>query len=292
MTAPSWSAARKHHLQALHRFIVPREEWCIPLAGILADRRPLSNNRVLVCCNGRDIIAAVQIKPSGELIPVLSDLYLREYARVRPHFTQLPDRPFSIMGKASSVDQILRWYGGITGRTVSYHIMRRPVKPSAPAAAVPGITVQRVGRDDTAALYPLQKGYEIEEVLLDPGLFNERACRANLEKLLSVQHVFAARDASGAFLSKANTNAQGITCEQIGGVYTLPSCRGRGLGLMVLEELVRDVSSRQRKTSLFVKRENSAAVNLYRRIGFDILGDFAITYPGRGSGPSKLSVQA
>ncbi len=184
------------------------------------------------------------------------------------------------MGNTSWVAHLGSWYGGRTGHAMDYFLMTRPSAPPAAVFHVPGITVARMHRNNETELFPLQRGYELEEVMLDPLLFRERICRANLHRILTEQHVFAALDTGGTPLAKANTNALGITCEQIGGVYTLPEHRRRGLAGMVMEALIRDIDSRGRKACLFVNQANGGAVRLYRRCGFEIRGEFRITYPG------------
>lgn len=292
MNRPVWAAARKQQLSALRTFVTAREEWCVPFAGKLALRKMSANDRVLICCRGEKIIAALQVSSSGVITPVFSEEYTRIADPLPPPFFLLPGRPFSIMGRASWAEMVCRWYDAARCRRVLYHLMARPPGPVAPVPKAAGIRVLKMSRADAEKLYPLQRGYELEEVLLEPELFNERICRANLARLLSLQHLFAAANSDGHLLAKANTNALGITCEQIGGVYTLPSFRGQGIARMVMEALIRDITSRHRKACLFVKQDNPAALRLYRNCGFDIMGNFVIIYPGREQISPRISAEA
>lgn len=282
MSSRGWLIARKYHLPALRKFVVEHEEWCVPFAETLSSRRSPAGTRLLFYSDGVHILAAVHISPSGVILPVLSESYLIRYADTPIPAQLLPKNPFSFLGNARWVDFVNRGYGTFTGKTIHYLLMVHPggelPRPDYPS----GIRVVRMDKKTSPLLFPLQRGYELEEVMLDPGTFNRRVCRANLERLLVRHHVFAALNVDGIPLAKANTNALGITCDQVGGVYTLPDQRGRGLAFMVMTELLRDIFFRRRKACLFVKRDNRTAVDLYRRCGFYPRGEFVIFYPGRG----------
>ena len=89
------------------------------------------------------------------------------------------------------------------------------------------MTLRRPTPADAGALLPLQHAYEKEEVLLDPALFNDAlSMRSLLQSLREEVHVVLERE--GRPLAKAATNARGFTVDQIGGVYTVPTDRGKG----------------------------------------------------------------
>ena len=186
-----------------------REPWCAAFGENLTSTNPLSRHRIFFCSDGTDVIAALQVSFSGNVIPVLSEAFIREAAALPPPRLSAALRPFSIMGKEAWVEAVCGWYGVKNRHTVYYYLMARSTDTVPGGCILPGITVAEMGTGDIERLFPLQKGYEIEEVILDPGSFNERLCRANLRRILNEHQVFAALDGNGDALSKVNTNARG-----------------------------------------------------------------------------------
>jgi predicted GNAT family acetyltransferase len=120
----------------------------------------------------------------------------------------------------------------------------------------------------------------MEEVLpvgqqLDYGL-----CRQQLLRTLRNRIVFAVPHPAGTgdFVSKAGTNATGIHCSQLGGVYTLPSCRNLGYGFSAVTAIVQLLEQQKRDCVLFVKEKNISASSLYKTVGFNTSGYYIIAY--------------
>ena len=84
----------------------------------------------------------------------------------------------------------------------------------------------------------------------------------------------------GALAAKAATNARGYGVDQIGGVYTLPAERGRGLAGLAVAELLRAVFAEKQAACLFVKKHNRPALALYERLGFTPVNEYVISYYG------------
>jgi RimJ/RimL family protein N-acetyltransferase len=165
---------------------------------------------------------------------------------------------------------------------IDYHLMeleKRDYSPSALPPAPEGLRLREAGPPDARGLYPLQRDYELEEVLIEPGHFDPQACLANLRRTLRRQIVFLA-ELDGRLVSKAGTNARGFDADQIGGVFTVEGERGRGLARRVMHALLERIFQEKSQASLFVKKLNPAAVALYRRLGFRELEDFRISYFG------------
>lgn len=163
--------------------------------------------------------------------------------------------------------------------SVDYSLMGLEGKPSAAALGCGpgGLVISQATREDADALFPLQAAYEREEVVPQGGDLNLAACRLALERTLASRLVlFAVLD--GLIVGKANTNARSYTRDQIGGVYVMEAYRGRGIGTRLVAELVALLAERSRAASLFVKKQNHAAITIYSRIGFDIRGDYRISY--------------
>jgi hypothetical protein len=166
--------------------------------------------------------------------------------------------------------------------TVDYHLMvlsrerfraaRSGIKPPPP-----GLRLRPAAMKDAASLYPLQRDYELEEVLIAPGHFHEKACLTNLRGLLRRQLVVLA-ELEGRAVAKAGTNARGFSVDQIGGVFTLEDQRNRAIGQAVMRELLQRIFREKESACLFVKKTNQPAVALYQRLGFQILDGYRISY--------------
>jgi predicted GNAT family acetyltransferase len=152
---------------------------------------------------------------------------------------------------------------------------RHPVMPSQP----PGLLVRMADGDDADLLFPLQRGYELEEVVISPANFSEGQCLRSLRLSLREQLVVIA-EMSGNAVGKAGTNARGYKVDQIGGVYTVPEERGKGIGAAVVSELLDRVFAEKREACLFVKKHNRTAIALYERLGFAPVTDYVISYYG------------
>ncbi len=126
-------------------------------------------------------------------------------------------------------------------------------------------------------LYLLQKGYEIEEVLPPCSEHEPESCLKNLEVALKKQQVFAIYFA-GEAIAKTGTNAQGFNHCQIGGVYTLPNYRGKGLAGFGIYRLCTILNEQKKKPVLFVKTQNLPAQKAYIKAGFAFTGKINIFY--------------
>jgi ribosomal protein S18 acetylase RimI-like enzyme len=191
--------------------------------------------------------------------------------------------PVSALGLASDVER----YEGALSLTprarVAYRLMRRSplmreiVSRDAPIAAYPALSVRRAIFADLEALMVLQEAYEREEVLTPIHSFNLAACRASLGRALERQLVYVAEE-GGVMVGKAATNARGFGADQIGGVYTLPARRGRGVARNLVSALLCELDAQGRCASLFVKPTNAPARALYHGLGFEDIGDYRADY--------------
>jgi len=123
----------------------------------------------------------------------------------------------------------------------------------------------------------LQKNYEIEEVLPKADMFNEDISKKLLSMTLKNQITVVA-EKSGKIVAKANTNGEGFIYYQVGGVYTLPEYRNIGISTALVSYLIESIFSMEMKVSLFVKENNQAALKVYKKLGFNKIEDFQITY--------------
>lgn len=231
---------------------------------------------------------AILLSEFGLLLPVL-DARDGMSPGLGSLLSDLPVRVASLMGTSASVLAAEELLGMQPSTAIDYHLMaigrtefdlgRAARETTARIPPEPPLLVRRAVADDMERLYPLQKGYEIEEVALRPELFHEANCRGLLKRCLKEEIIhFAER--GGVAVSKAQTNSRGYTVDQIGGVYTRPEDRGQGIARAVLFSLLEELFRQKEGVCLFVKKTNTPAQALYRRMGFHEKGDFRISYYG------------
>ena len=141
----------------------------------------------------------------------------------------------------------------------------------------PGLRIRRAVMADADPLFPLQAGYEQEEVLPRGAHFNPAACRKGLENLIADNLVLAA-ELEGFMVGKININAQSYTHFQIGGVYVVPEFRNYGIARAMTAALIREFAPQKNRFTLFVKKANIPARRVYDSLGFLKTGDYRITY--------------
>ncbi len=161
---------------------------------------------------------------------------------------------------------------------IEYFLMVQERKGSYDSSRLPDrLSIRRAGIEDTESLFPLQRDYEKEEVLLPGDRFDSSTSRHHLRMNLIEQMIFVA-ELDGEPVAKAGTNARGFLFDQIGGVFTRSDLRRRGIGAALMTRLMNAVSREGRSCCLFVKQHNAAAIAMYRRLGYLIRDEFRITY--------------
>jgi uncharacterized protein len=267
-----WVAAEPADLQPLRSLLLSAEWTCVSFSAHLSVG---SYDDLLVERAGGSVAQAILLGPRGLVLPRL------DAAAPRPPpdlASRLPDA-LTVMGTEESVAAVERAIGREASRAVSYHLMKleRPKGLAGEEEPPHGLVIRRASPLDLRRLYPLQRDYEKEEVLLDPTMHVPHLCRANLRHALQSEIVYLAEDSRGA-IAKAGTNARGIAYDQIGGVFTVPSYRGRGIGRAVMRALLAHLFREKNGACLFVKKTNVQAIALYARLGFETVGGFRISY--------------
>lgn len=130
---------------------------------------------------------------------------------------------------------------------------------------------------DFDEIFPLQKSYELEEVVFSPEDFNEKSAKLVLKKNLSRGKIFALSK-NGKFVSKLAINARGKNCVQIGGVFTVPESRNQGFAANLLSSFCERESKFGKKIVLFVKKTNLPAISLYTFCGLKKICGYKIVY--------------
>ena len=192
----------------------------------------------------------------------------------------------SIGGEAAANRFLERACGALFFSKTDYIFMRRlrddgegEARNPKGGLAVKGTDVYTCGEKNADMLLPLQVAYEEEEGGARGSALDESKVLLRLRGALRRETVIACRDVStGRHLGKAGTNAKGFGWNQIGGVYTLPAERGRGIAAFMVDELARLSSNEGKSAVLFVKPKNKAARAAYAKSGFKECGAFRVAH--------------
>ncbi|MBN1410188.1 MAG: GNAT family N-acetyltransferase [Spirochaetales bacterium] len=282
----SWRIAQKNEYKDVAAFIIKHECTNLTFSSKLKESNGSYRDFIILInrANPDDsIMEAIMITGHGQLIPVLaakSRSQKERYERELSGFlTDNAKNIYSIIGTEDSVKTLEAIFTSKPYQVLEYYLMVLPVecfKPAVPFIPA-GIHVRKAGTGDADKIFPIQKLYELEEVCLHPKQFNERTCMIHLKMSLSSQLVLYLEKA-GTVIAKAQTNARGFHADQIGGVFTLTEKRKSGLASLVMEMLLKEIFSRKEAACLFVKKSNTAAINLYKKLNFNITGGYRIAY--------------
>ena len=286
----AWFRAAPRHQPLVEDFIRGREQYCVSLSDKLSDP---ARNRLIIPARER---ASLFLERAKLLSPTIISLYYIERngfsfiisqaawrkredtslismrRLIRPELKYL----FSCMGRQADCDFFIRTFQIRPRIRLDYLMMHR-------SASASGISLQlqwevRPGRaDDYDRLLPLHLAYEQEEVALSEQTIDLSRSARKFKHIIEHQRV-RFLEQQGQAVAKAQTNARGLTAEQIGGVYTRPEQRKRGLGAQLIEQLSREIIQDGKTVSLFVRRDNVAAIKLYEKCGFTVNCHFSIFY--------------
>ena len=278
MTA-RWQTAARADMDSVLSFLLRDESLCVPFTARL--RAGARGQTVFVARDDQGgITGSLLVTSSGLLLPLLADgeaagpELARMLRAIRPPVQ-------SIMGTGHSASAVEALMPTFPTARIEYFLMSVS-RGEARLALIPpqrGLAVRMADELDADALFPLQKAYELEEVVVDPRHSNDAQCLKLLRRTLREELVFIA-EKDGIPLAKAATNARGFAVDQIGGVFTVPDARGKGLGRMVVSELLKRVLREKEGACLFVKKKNRPAISLYERLGFAPVTDYVISYYG------------
>lgn len=277
----SWSLAEAKDRAAIEEFARYREPGSVVFSEHLQKNGAKASRfqRIHLFRRERAVEGALLQTGAGFFVPACLYQELPEPEGLRQLVDPENNRVHSIMGELPLVQSLAETVGYPLSFTVDYHLMYRPgdarlpfVEPPLPDLDYAWATVK-----DAKLLREVQEAYEREEVLLPGHAFNPRVSMENLRYHLKHQLVLYATY-RGEVVAKAATNARGFSCDQLGGVFTKPAFRRRGVARWLVAILIRRLRKERKGSSLFVKPQNLAAVELYRELGFAIVGPFRISY--------------
>lgn len=85
------------------------------------------------------------------------------------------------------------------------------------------------------------------------------------------EEVYLVGIAENHMVSQSHIQAWGVRYAHIGGVGTLKACRGKGYAYATVHQLCQYIINRGRIPTLTVHCDNQAALDLYKRLGFEIV---------------------
>jgi hypothetical protein len=285
----SWAIAKPEQLSDILEFLKRREHTCVAfVAHLLRNGEPTFPSKLkkrvfyLPARRSDSPIAGLILQTAfGFVFPVLDTSEAQHHPRLRELSRRLKRNIFhsrTIMGRERDVGLVEGVLGREPDTRVTYFIMSLSGEPAPRSGSPPaGIRYRRATLPDLKKLLPLQAAYEEEEVIVDGREVNSSVVYHNMRSALE-HHLTYIAERDGVPIAKASTNARGLTFDQIGGVYTVPAERNRGIASELMRYLIADIREQGKGSTLFVKKGNAAARAMYERLGFEHKNDFAISY--------------
>jgi GNAT superfamily N-acetyltransferase len=288
-----WAKASGREMDDILEFLLPREQYCVPFTSRLAKQGVKfysaffeTADMFIERANG-NICSAVLLSNEGFLFPVFTKQSFPDaVAALLKHSRFYKKRFLTIMGLKSDVISLEGNLSSEKVISVDYHLLTARSENVKAAAGnylqnkslskIPGLKVRHASAEDIDTLMPLRKAYEIEEVVFDPGSYNESSSRKRFLNTIKTTKVLFAE--SRGPIATCCINAEGFSWAQIGGVYTVPGKRSLGISARLMAELSNYTAGNRKDLTLFVKKDNLPAARLYSNCGFSLSGDFRISY--------------
>ncbi len=272
------------------QFIIPHEETCVSLASLV---RRKSNKLVFIIDSDETMVS---IRPSaysttggGDILGLLNldstiyhclpDINKIDREALIENLPYLMKKPVRCISGETSGTEFLMQFFDVAAQIYPYKMMRwsSPEVVSTSSTTGNGEEIFRCTEHDMELLHPLQKDYMKDEVAVPGRQLTDAEVDITLRQILKNQLCFSLL-CDGEPVAKANTNAIGINCVQIGGVYTHPLYRRNGYAGALVQALCNRATQGGRKPVLFVKEKNTPAFNLYQKLGFEECGRYTIVY--------------
>ena len=282
------------------QFIEPYEETCVSLASLI---RRKSDKLVFITKSEGPIVAgpstgsgtANSASTATSVLGILnldSTLYhcipdINQIDKVSlledlPYLLQKPVR--CISGEANTTDYLIKFFPN-PKQVYPYKMMiwNAPSPSSGTAGSTStqslsgGEEIIRCTEHDMDFLHSLQKDYLKDEVAVPGRTLTDAEVDITLRQILKNQ-ICLALTVDGEIVAKANTNAIGINCVQLGGVFTHPLYRRNGYAGALVTALCNRATRANKQPVLFVKEKNKPAFSLYQKLGFEECGRYTIAY--------------
>ncbi|MEL3913662.1 GNAT family N-acetyltransferase [Treponema pedis] len=289
------SSVSEKNIDSVIYSILPKEQTCINLAeGLKKQKRFFEEEQkysafteTVVFSDENKIIGVLALSPAR----VLLHCFIKEipdciYGYIAISFLK-DSPPSSIMGekKASSVLEkiVEKYFYKKPSVSEDYKLLilqglrGNDFLKTAEIRAGGSLSFVKPSISDIKQLCPLEADYQETEVLHSGEKASFDLCFNLLAKRIDNNALYAVKK-ENRFIAKAAINASGFFWNQIGGVYTLPEFRNKGIGSAAVFFLIKDCFSDKKSCALFVKIKNSPARKMYNKIGFTEYCDFRISY--------------
>jgi GNAT superfamily N-acetyltransferase len=273
----NWHRFKTTEAGSVERFLKAQEGLCVTAASrFFSHRQP---GDTIWVCSGNGEITGMLVDSSAILFPVFTD---RPVTPLQPILRNrvLHTPVYAIHGIYSSVVIVERALADLDCQPVeriNYDLMEYAGTPQSLPQLPHGLLFRKPVETDTEELCNLHAAYEKEEVITGRTAFNPAICRLTVERMIKNEHILLA-EMDSHLIGKINTNASAFSRVQIGGVYVLPDYRRHGIASLMGSVFVQELRDSGLISTLFVKKQNTAAHGLYRRIGFTVLDDYRISY--------------
>jgi len=178
------------------------------------------------------------------------------------------------MGQPECVDSLLQLPVGRRVERREEHFLAEYVLPRSHMPAIvtpPGTLIRRAHPSDLEALTTLYfrtDGFE--------SLGKDQVRRTLYGRIRSLRTWVA--EEQGWLQSAASTSAETSDAAMIGGVWTAPDVRRRGLSSAIMAALSRELIEEGRRPFLFYLTDNVAAAHVYSRVGYSAIGRWSIVH--------------
>lgn len=136
--------------------------------------------------------------------------------------------------------------------------------------------VRRARESDLDVVSAFRHDYMVEALHARPGADLRQAARGEMARAIADRTAFVL-ERDGAVLSFSAINAELPDMVQVGGVFTPPALRARGLARATVAGTLLDARSRGvARAMLFTDRHNVAARRAYVALGFEEVGDYGL----------------
>ncbi len=242
---------------------------------------PLSQALILCEVNRTkppEIENALMVTGGGVILPLFSDMCPQDSVLkiMLKEATQYKKSIFCILGIMKDtllINNILNFYHPMK---IEYVLLMKTMEYKYQLDKALFKT-KRASKKNADLLFNLEKEYLREEVMVGTSELNQHAVLLNLRKTCGSQIVYYAA-AGSEVIAKVNTNGLGINYNQIGGVFTRQEFRKRGISTYLMQTLLNEIYYSGKNAVLYVKKENSAALSLYKNLGFVKIDDYQAIY--------------
>jgi len=130
---------------------------------------------------------------------------------------------------------------------------------------------------DLDAVVPLVARYRVEDGLSSAGDDHTAWIRSHALERIQAGHLFVVEE-GGRIVFTGAFNFAGRAGAGLGGIYTVPDARGRGLAGRATADLCRIALETGPVATLHVDPKNAAAVRAYERAGLRRVGEYRLTF--------------